>query len=748
MNRVVDLTAGDTDTVEVLELTGSGGVLGTRYLQDDPPATHIAEEETAKYVIRNKKAGVEVKEGTEDDLVSVSPDGNHQALMVATDVRLLFLVGSGDGDHVQSLPLGDVLTATAESGGLRTTDLRIDTQSAGVVTFPVRGELDAVAEYVDHAAQIWARAGRTADEVETGVRTANRRIAADQFEAALDAVAGVEAEFERALGDLRDLGQGALTAFIPTAESLVDDVNDVRRRAHAGRGGASHGRAHDAWQDREYVVAATAYEEALGGYDAAVHHPGSRPTEESLTRRVLGAAREREVLRSAPLTDVIAAKNRAAEVDDPATAAESWERALELARNVTGLDWPAADQDFHVDSEIMREHASECAERAIDHRERAGRQWMAAGDRIAAGDLTEEATQAYERAWIHFERTISLSRKIFPGRLDALEAAQEALDERLSGETVPGSGEELPQAAEAEDAETPAQEGEGASPETPGEAAAGAAGDGAEARLDQDAVSEKVEAARSSESTAAVDVSDPAGWGSPGRTPESNVSADSIEADGTRDPGAGDASEDRADVPPADGETTADGAGAGAGVAGGGEAGGAAGPGDGAGGEGAGDVAGTAGLGDDPAEAEIDEDAPEAATVLRRLRTLDAAAFEDLVADLWEARGWSTMSFAASGGSVYDIVAIRNEPAGERLLVWTAHQGDDGMISARNVERIAAAQKRSTGDERPALVTDARLPSRARSEAESAGIEVLDGSSLASALLETGLYRSLPAEEG
>jgi len=766
MNRVVDLRTGETDTVEVLEHTGSGGVLGSRYLQDDPPAAHLADEETAKFALRNKKSGVAVDPGAEDDLESAAPDGDHQAIAVATDVRLLFLVGSETGDHVQSLPLADVLTARAESGGLRTTILQIDTQSDGHVEFPVRAEIDAVVEYVDHAAQIWARAGRTADEVEAGVRTADRRIEADQFEAALDAVAGVEAEFEAALGELRDLGQGALTAFIHTAESLVDDVNDVRRRAHAGRGGAAHARAQGAWQDREYVVAATAYGEALGAYDAAVHHPGSDPPADSLQRRVLGAAREREILRSAPLTDVIAAKERAGAVDDPAAAAEAWERALELARTVTGLDWPAADQTFRVDSSIIRDHAAECAENAIDHRERAGRQWMAAGDRIADGELTEEASQAYERARIHFERAIALSRQIFPGRLRALEDALESVEHRLEGEGLPGAeelaegvGEAAADGARADSAAEPA-EADDEPQEEPARAPVAGSADGSERPIDAEAVSKKVEATTESESADAVDVSEPAGWGPPGRSPDAGEQADPLEAEGAVDGGGAAADADQAGAGDVDSRAGDVGTGAGVGGADGGVAGaGPGGDGDAAGETGPGgrvsDEAATSGAVPDealtaenaPTGADSDDEppaeAPDEATVLERLRTLDESAFEELVVDIWEARGWSTMSFAASGGSIYDIVAVREDPTG-RLLLWTDHRGDDGMVSARNVERIAATMNRTEVEDSGALVTDGRLSSRARSKAESADVEVFDGQSLAAALLETGFYRSLP----
>jgi hypothetical protein len=626
MNRVVDLTAGDDQGADILDRTGSDGLIGSAYLRDRPLSAHLADEETVSYVLRNEKTGVSV-EGGDGALTTLAPDGSHQAFAVVTDVRVLFVVGTADGDGAQTLALADVVTAKAERSGLRTSELRIETRTDAVVTFPCRGDLDAVASAVDGAAQVWAHAARTAENATAAVERAQRLTDSGEFAAALAAVDGVEADLEAALVDLRELGQAALSNVLPTAEAVVDDVSASRRRALAGQGAAAHGSAQSAWRDGAYERAGAAYDRALSAYDAAGRQSGPEPTDEALRHRTRGAARERAVLRAAPLATVLAGRNRAVETDDPAAAAGAWERALDRARDVTGLEWPGDGKGFTVDSGTARAHAADCAEAAIDARTTAARRWTGAGDRIADGDLTPAARRADERAREHLEHALALATELFPDRVDPLEDRLSALAARRSGPDGDG------------------RSGRDAAPAIP------------DSPFGEDRHSDTAH-----------------GAGTGGRL---------------SGPTAGD------------------------GDAGGGST--------------------TDGTGDDRPAGDLDREA-----VLEDLRALDEEGFARTVAALWEHRGWSTTAFVASAGPVYDLVGVGDDPGGERLLVWTEHRPTGAAVGPAVIERIAAAAARGGDGARQLLVTSGRFESRARSRAEAAGVELLDGDALASALRSAG----------
>jgi len=114
----------------------------------------------------------------------------------------------------------------------------------------------------------------------------------------------------------------------------------------------------------------------------------------------------------------------------------------------------------------------------------------------------------------------------------------------------------------------------------------------------------------------------------------------------------------------------------------------------------------------------------------RKLRELDGTAFTRLVADLWEAQGWSTTVFSATNQVVYDIVAMREEPEERRILLWTEHRPDDSQLGPRAVKRCATARDSSQGADSATIVTNALLRTAAKQRAQELDVTVIDGSDL------------------
>jgi hypothetical protein len=118
---------------------------------------------------------------------------------------------------------------------------------------------------------------------------------------------------------------------------------------------------------------------------------------------------------------------------------------------------------------------------------------------------------------------------------------------------------------------------------------------------------------------------------------------------------------------------------------------------------------------------------------------LDETALTELVAELWEARGWSATIFSAQTDAVYDILAIRSRDDGdERLLLWAAHE-PGGTVDATVVRRCATTRDSSRGADAATLVTTGRLTTAARRAAEDHDVTVIDLETLVADLDATGL---------
>lgn len=436
MDRIRDLTDAAGRDDDLLRRT-SGGILDSQYLSEEPPAAYLHEREQPQYVLRNKKSGVKIAQGPSVD--SHTPDGDHQALAVITDVRILFLVGNARGDECETLDLSDVVEARADSAGLLASTLVIETVDGGTWKFPCRGDVSAVAEYIEDAAQTWANANRLVEEASDHLPEVENALANADFAAARDVLATVTDGIETAEQRIASLGDGAIAAFRERAAEPIAEARQFRREIAATKGAHHHANAQEAWKrDHDFDRAAEEYDRALTEYERAIETNGEEPPVAALAARRRGALQESEVLRVAPMADARAARDVARERTDPEVAAAEWETALTCYREATGLDWGSDDREFVVDRERAREGAAEATDAAIDAHLAAGREWLRAGDEAASEGSRESARDAYERAEAHFENAGKIARELAPGRVDAVDDALDDVTARIAREGPPG----------------------------------------------------------------------------------------------------------------------------------------------------------------------------------------------------------------------------------------------------------------------------------------------------------------------
>jgi tetratricopeptide (TPR) repeat protein len=679
MGKIIDLTSQPDH--DILHSTQSDGLLGGSYLHGEPLVSVLREHETPRYALRNKKSGLTVEGESERTL---TPDSDYQVFALVTDLRIEFVAGKSGGDESLTLPLSDVVEAGVDSG-FRTSRLEVETLDGERWVFPCRGDPSPVAAYIEETAQLRANAARLLDDLEAVLGNAQDSVTAGEYsraDADLDEAAEI---LDAALGRISELGDGAAAEFEERVDELREWLGDVRRELAAGKGARAHALGQNHWSREEYEAAATAYEKALASYEAALGTDGSVPADGAIESRYRAAVAEREILRVGPLVDADTSRRQALALTDPEDAAAEWETALERYRELLGLDWGAAEREFAVDRDVIREQTTEIADDAIrDHRE-AGRRWLRAGDKLAVQDRTRQARQVYERARHQFEQARRLASEVRPERTAEAEEALEAADSRLAGATptseVPADPVAFDPDAEESEEEEQAEDG------TEGLSELSFADTGISAGTTED--SEPSDAERpdpegsgdgSSPSVLERIQAQKAAGGSGPFDEESVETAESpVEEDRSETGEAGETSDDEGPV--------------------------------------------------------LDEEGIDDA-----LDALEGYTLASFVAALWEAEGWMTTAFEGSGETVYDVVAVREEPD-ERLLIWTRAAG---KADRTTVKQCATAV--DSDDTKAALVTTGTLSSTAKGRAETLGVAVVERAELRSRLLEAGLVERLAAD--
>ncbi|PSP16799.1 hypothetical protein BRC62_05520 [Halobacteriales archaeon QH_10_67_13] len=429
MSRVVDLREDDT---LLHSKTRDGPLVFGGRLLEDAPATHLGAE-SPRYLLWNKTAGLEI-DRPDGSTVRRESEENYRAVAVVTDARLLVIFGQAEGDAVESLPYTDVVEASVESAGLLTDSLVLETLSGDRWRFPCRGTVEPVAAYVDRVTQTWARVSRLLEDAAEALDQADRRLETGDHEGAAARRDDAERHVETAADRTEQLGAGAEPLRERRAE-LRSRIDAAGQRIRVRRAASAHQRAQTVWADRRYEEAATAYDAAIAGYEAArAIDTRSEVDERQIARRLDGARTERELLRVGPLIDADTARRRVAAASDPERGATAAQTALDLYRDALGLATAETERPFLVDREAVRERAIAAADAAIDRALAAGLRWQATAEALADDGRTDQAARVHERADRRFDDARALAAEVRPERRSEIEAR--SADREADGEPL------------------------------------------------------------------------------------------------------------------------------------------------------------------------------------------------------------------------------------------------------------------------------------------------------------------------
>ncbi|WP_423999875.1 hypothetical protein ACOZ4I_12135 [Haloarcula salina] len=443
MGNIINLDNFDGDLPDALTETGTGGLLSSGYLHDAPAKAALDDGETPRFVVTSAKRGLEIERG--EELESIRPSRGYRMVGVATDKRLLVLVGDGDGDSRFALPYAEIEQVDGETGlshGRCT--IRRGSGAVWHVHCGKQGLLELTA-YLSHATQAWVHVENTLDEATRTLVTATERRDRGEYDAALTAVEAASECLDEAAETAADFGAtdgaSALERRVRAVrERHANALADVRRSR--ARRAAEAGEAH--WRNEAFEAAYEAYEDARAEYDAILAVPEGLLDEAEAIR----AERERldsvvDALSQSPLRLAVEADNAAIAADDPAEAAAHWTDALEAYRAVLELDWGADERRFAGGPEKIRDRLSAVAENLVAARRTVATDAMEAGDWYADAGRPEVALEDYESARDAFESALDAARDCYPDAVDHLEAELDALTHRLERARARTEGDDV-----------------------------------------------------------------------------------------------------------------------------------------------------------------------------------------------------------------------------------------------------------------------------------------------------------------
>lgn len=115
---------------------------------------------------------------------------------------------------------------------------------------------------------------------------------------------------------------------------------------------------------------------------------------------------------------------------------------------------------------------------------------------------------------------------------------------------------------------------------------------------------------------------------------------------------------------------------------------------------------------------------------------MDEYEFEQLVADVWERRGWKTRVTRGSNDRGIDIIASKSTPFEQKHLIQAKRYGKDNKIGSPDIQQYSSLRHQEDGVDAVAVVTTSSFTKQARETARDLNVKLVDGRSLYQILQE------------
>ena len=127
----------------------------------------------------------------------------------------------------------------------------------------------------------------------------------------------------------------------------------------------------------------------------------------------------------------------------------------------------------------------------------------------------------------------------------------------------------------------------------------------------------------------------------------------------------------------------------------------------------------------------------DAARLRDAVRGLDPHEFERLIADVWQFQGYETRVSSDPEGENVDVVARKETPYPEKVVLQV-EQRDDDAVGSQEVQRYSSLLSRE-GADAVVVVTSGAFTERARDVARQLNVKLIDGAELCGLIAEEGV---------
>lgn len=382
----------------------------------------LLDGESIRYVLTSSKG---IEQTDDDRSTTVQPDSSHDAYAIATDHRVLFLVGT-DADQLSIDIDFDLATVTMVEArdSLFSSSLVVVSEQTNTVKFTPSGgpHLEAVADYIDRVGEAWADLHRA---------LALTREAIDAFEATLSAGGDAREELTTAQSRLSNAYHHATRNEDGPVDVMLGRIEPVEAELETLQVEARLDRVDDllaaAERQDAFDDAVTSLVEARDRLDEAREALDDESLEEGAAA---AAVQERadavDQRANSLLADAEGACHEALAAADPTAAASAWETALDRYRALLDEDWGALGG---VDDEALRYQVAWVVGGRIEALSAHGERLEAEGDDLDDG--SDDARDRYERARERTDAARALADEHPHTKASRFDARLADLDEKI-----------------------------------------------------------------------------------------------------------------------------------------------------------------------------------------------------------------------------------------------------------------------------------------------------------------------------
>lgn len=112
------------------------------------------------------------------------------------------------------------------------------------------------------------------------------------------------------------------------------------------------------------------------------------------------------------------------------------------------------------------------------------------------------------------------------------------------------------------------------------------------------------------------------------------------------------------------------------------------------------------------------------------LDEIDPYEFETLVADIWEESGWETSVTSGSQDRGIDVMAEKEDPIYQRVLIQAKAYGQSNKIGSEEVRKYATLYQQESDADRVVIVTTGWFTSQAKQLADDLNVNLIDRSEI------------------